>query len=60
MRIDVMGVGFDSLTLNEVVTEALRRAREKGAQRAYVISDMDFYKKLGFEKDRIFTFYRKA
>ena len=43
-----------------VVTEALRRAREKGAQRAYVISDMDFYKKLGFEKDRIFTFYRKA
>ena len=29
--------------------EAMRRAREKGAKRAYVISDMDFYRRLGFE-----------
>lgn len=43
-----------------VVTEALRRAKERGAQRAYVISDMAFYEKIGFAKDQIFRFYRKT
>ena len=43
-----------------VVAEALRRAKEKGAQRAYVISDLAFYEKLGFERDRQFGFWRKA
>ncbi len=42
-----------------VVTEALRRAKEKGARRAYVISDQPFYERLGFVTDRRFTFYRK-
>ncbi len=36
MRIDVMGVGFDSLTLNEVVTEALRLISEHRS--AYVVT----------------------
>ena len=31
---------------------------EKG-WRAYVLSDMPFYKKLGFRKDKHFTFYWK-
>ena len=36
MRIDVMGVGFDSLTLNEAVTEALRLISEHRS--AYVVT----------------------
>ena len=42
-----------------VVCEALNRARALGARRAYVISDQEFYKKLGFEKDRLFRFWWK-
>lgn len=42
-----------------VIFEALRRARTLGAKRAYVISDMAFYRKLGFEKERHYTFYWK-
>lgn len=42
-----------------VVLEALNRAKAMGAQKAYVISDMDFYKKLRFEEDMHFTFYWK-
>ena len=39
--------------------EALNRARALGANRAYVISDQVFYEKLGFCKDRTFSFYWK-
>ena len=42
-----------------VVCEAMNRARSRGAKKAYVLSDMAFYKKLGFEADRHFTFYWK-
>lgn len=42
-----------------VVSEALRRAKELGAERAYVISDMVFYEQLGFERDSRFLFFRK-
>ena len=42
-----------------VVSEALNRARSLGAKKAYVISDMAFYEKLGFKKERHFTFYWK-
>ena len=43
-----------------LLSEALARAKALGAERAYVISDLAFYEKLGFETDRRFTFYRKA
>jgi len=39
--------------------EALNRARSLGAKNAYVISDMAFYKKLGFEQACLCTFYWK-
>ena len=42
-----------------LLSEALARAKTLGAKRAYVISDLAFYEKLGFETDRHFTFYRK-
>ena len=42
-----------------VVFEALDRARTLGAKKAYVISDLAFYEKLGFEKELRFSFYRK-
>lgn len=42
-----------------VVYEALNRARSMGAKSAYVISDMQFYRNLGFENDLHFTFYWK-
>ena len=42
-----------------LVCEALHRAGTLGAGRAYVISDMSFYEKLGFKKEQHFTFYRK-
>ncbi len=42
-----------------VVSEALERARRLGAKRAYVISDQEFYRRLGFEIDRNYTFYWK-
>lgn len=38
---------------------ALNQAKKMGAKSAFVISDMDFYKKLGFEQDRHYTFYWK-
>lgn len=40
--------------------EAFHRVKKLGAKEAIVISDMDFYKKLGFENDVHFTFYWKA
>lgn len=39
--------------------EAFNRAKDMGAKMAYVISDMNFYKKLGFVEDKHFTFYWK-
>ena len=42
-----------------VVFEALNRARKMGARNAYVISNQEFYEKLGFKKELHFTFYWK-
>ena len=42
-----------------ILQEAMNRARSLGAKRAYVISDQAFYRKLGFETDRRFSFYWK-
>ena len=42
-----------------LLSEALTRAKALGAKEAYVISDLPFYEKLGFEKMRHYTFYRK-
>lgn len=39
--------------------EALNRAGICGAETAYVISDMDFYKHLGFREHSRYLFYRK-
>ena len=39
--------------------EAMNRAAALGAKKAYVISDMDFYAKLGFRKEFHYTFYWK-
>ena len=39
--------------------EAMNRARGLGAKKAYVISDMPFYSKLGFSVERHYSFYRK-
>ena len=43
-----------------LLTEAFHRVRALGAKRAYVISDMAFYEKLGFEKRFHYSFYKKA
>ncbi|MGN0478938.1 MAG: GNAT family N-acetyltransferase [Hominenteromicrobium sp.] len=40
-----------------VLTEALKRAYDLGAEKAYVISDMEFYKRLGFRQYAHYTFY---
>ncbi|MBO4286126.1 MAG: GNAT family N-acetyltransferase, partial [Bacilli bacterium] len=42
-----------------MIYEALNRARFLGAKKAYVISDMEFYEKLGFKKEKHYTFYQK-
>lgn len=42
-----------------VIYEALNRAKVLGAKKAYVISDTEFYKKLGFEIEYRFSFYWK-
>ncbi len=39
--------------------KAFNAAKEMGAKKVYVISEMDFYRKLGFTQDRHFTFYWK-
>ena len=43
-----------------VVLEALRRCRELGAKTAFVISDQQFYSRLGFVPYAQYTFFRKA
>ena len=40
-----------------VIHEALNRAKILGAKRAFVISDMDFYSRLGFINRYHYTFY---
>ncbi len=42
-----------------LLTQALDRAAALGAKRAYVISDLDFYARLGFRRTGHFTFYWK-
>ncbi|MBR0450506.1 MAG: GNAT family N-acetyltransferase [Oscillospiraceae bacterium] len=42
-----------------LLSESMNRARELGAKRAYVISDQEFYERLGFRKTKHFTFYWK-
>ncbi|MBR2671632.1 MAG: GNAT family N-acetyltransferase [Oscillospiraceae bacterium] len=42
-----------------LLTEAFARAKALGAKKAYVISDLPFYKDLGFEITRSYTFFRK-
>ncbi len=42
-----------------VICEALNRAAALGAKRAYVISDLAFYEKLGFRTAQHYTFYWK-
>ena len=42
-----------------MIYEALNRARSLGAKKAYVLSDMPFYEKLGYIKDKHFTFLWK-
>ena len=43
-----------------LLSEAFSRAKALGAKKAYVISDLPFYEKLGFEKAQQYSFYRKA
>ena len=43
-----------------LLSEAFSRAKALGAKKAYVISDLPFYKHLGFEKAQKYSFYRKA
>lgn len=40
-----------------VLAQALKRAYDLGAKKAYVISDSDFYKNLGFKQHSHYTFY---
>lgn len=40
-----------------VLTEALKRAYDLGAKKAYVISESDFYKGVGFKQHSHYTFY---
>lgn len=40
-----------------ILMEALKRAYSLGAKKAYVISDSDFYKSLGFKQHSHYTFY---
>ena len=43
-----------------LLSEAFSRAKALGAKKAYVISDLPFYEKLGFEKAQHCSFYRKG
>lgn len=42
-----------------VVCEVLNRCRSLGAKQAYVISNQEFYKKLGFDSESHYSFYWK-
>ena len=43
-----------------LLSEAFSRAKALGAKKAYVISDLPFYEKLGFQKKQQYSFYRKV
>lgn len=43
-----------------VIFEALNRAGSLGAKKAYVLSDMSFYEKLGFGEEYKYSFYQKS
>ena len=43
-----------------VVLEALRRCKALGARQAFVISDQEFYKKLGFAHHSKYIFFKKS
>ena len=43
-----------------LLSEAFSRAKTLGAKKAYVISDLPFYEKLGFEITQHYSFWRKA
>jgi predicted N-acetyltransferase YhbS len=40
-----------------VVATALNRCRKLGAKESYVLSDMEFYKKMGFAMHSHYSFY---
>ena len=50
---DYRGKGIAKL----VISEALKNAHALGAKKAYVISDIEFYKRLGFKQHSHYTFY---
>ena len=43
-----------------IVLEALKRCRNSGAKEAFVISEQEFYRKMGFEPFAHYTFYWKS
>lgn len=43
-----------------LLSEAFSRAKALGAKRAYVISDLPFYEKIGFENVQNYIFYRRS
>ena len=40
-----------------VLMRAIKKSYEKGARKAYVISELDFYKSIGFRQHSHYTFY---
>ena len=42
-----------------LLSEAFSRAKALGEKKAYVISDLPLYEKLGFQKAQHYSFYRK-
>ena len=54
-----MGVKGGKGVASALLSEAISRAKALGAKEAYVISDLSFYEKLGFEKVQQYSFYRK-
>ena len=51
---------FGYWKITEDITKAFDRVKKLGARKAIVISDMDFYKKLGFVNYALFSFYWKT
>ena len=43
--------------INDSTSKAVKRAYDMGAKKAYVISDIDFYKRTGFSQHSHYTFY---
>ena len=53
----ICGKSFESDSKNTVYCSD--KCAKRGAKKAYVISNLPFYKDLGFEKTRSYIFYRK-